>query len=261
MSSTARSIEEVSDPLANFMLNPALPGPGICSVCWTFQDPAYGQCYKCGWQPGLADVVVPITYSVGQEQMHYVLRRYKDGATAEVAARFQLQLAAVLWRFLRAHETCVAAAAGVHSFDRVTVVPSATVARDDARPRLRQIVGQIVGQTAERFDRLLAPTDSTAPGHQYDENRFRARRPLGSANVLLIDDTWTTGASVQAAASALKAAGACRVAVVVIGRHVNRDFADHAERIRTLSRPFDWSTCAVHQTPINRSGPVGLSGV
>jgi hypothetical protein len=134
LSSTPRSIEEVSDPLANFMLNPAQPRPGVCPTCWTFHDPAYDQCYKCGWQPRLTDAVVPITYSIGLEQMHYLLRRYKDGATAEVAARFQLQLAAVLWRFLRAHELCVAAAAGVDGFELVTVVPSGTVARDDTRP-------------------------------------------------------------------------------------------------------------------------------
>lgn len=39
---------------------------------------------------------------------------------------------------------------------------------------------------------------------------------------MLIDDTWTTGASTQSAAYALKAAGARRVGVVVIGRRRDR---------------------------------------
>jgi len=246
VSSARRSIEEVSDPSANFMLNPARPGPGICPTCWTFHDPAYGQCYRCRSQPRIADVVVPITYSIGLEQMHYLLRRYKEGATAEVEARFQLQLAAVMWRFLRSHEACVAAACGAESFELVTVVPSGTLARDDVRPRLREIAGEMVGQTAERFARLLAPTDSTVPGHQYDLNRFRARRPLNGSSVLLIDDTWTTGASTQSAACALKEAGAGRVGVVVIGRHINREYGDNAGHLKALPRPFDWATCAVH---------------
>jgi hypothetical protein len=144
------------------MLNPASPGSGVCPTCWTFHDPAYGQCYKCGWQPLLTDAVVPITYSIGLEQMHYLLRRYKDGATADVAARFQLQLAAVLWRFLRAHEACVAAAAGTRGFELVTVVPSGTVARDDARPRLRQIVGETAGRFAGCSRRRTAPTRATS---------------------------------------------------------------------------------------------------
>jgi orotate phosphoribosyltransferase len=42
--------------------------------------------------------------------------------------------------------------------------------------------------------------------------------------VLLIDDTWTTGGNAQSAALALRAAGAAKVAAVVIGRHFDRRF-------------------------------------
>ncbi|NED11784.1 hypothetical protein [Streptomyces sp. SID9124] len=52
---------------------------------------------------------------------------------------------------------------------------------------------------------------------------------------LLVDDTWTTGNHVRSAATALKAAGARRVAVVVLGRHLNpscRDTSDHVARAR-----------------------------
>jgi predicted amidophosphoribosyltransferase len=41
--------------------------------------------------------------------------------------------------------------------------------------------------------------------------------------VLLIDDTWTTG-NAQSTALALRAAGAAKVAAVVIGRHFDRRF-------------------------------------
>jgi hypothetical protein len=39
--------------------------------------------------------------------------------------------------------------------------------------------------------------------------------------VLVVDDTWVSGGSAQSTAAALKLAGARRVAVVVLGRHVN----------------------------------------
>lgn len=246
MSTKARTIDEVSDPFTNFMLNPAASGPGVCATCWTFNDPAYSTCYACGFQPACADAVLPITYSIGLEQMHFSLRNYKDGATSDIRDRFQLQLAAVLWRFLRDHEACVAVAAQVSRFDVVTVVPSGSTQRDDQRPRLRQIVGDIVVPTAQRFERVLMALNSAAPDHKFDYSRFQSRRPLDGESVLLIDDTWTTGASVQSAAYALKSAGAARVGVVVIGRHVNREFSDHGRRIKALPRPFDWSTCAVH---------------
>ncbi len=50
--------------------------------------------------------------------------------------------------------------------------------------------------------------------------RFRAGQQAAGARVLLLDDTWASGASAQSAAVALKRAGARAVAVVIIGRHV-----------------------------------------
>jgi hypothetical protein len=246
MNAPARSVDEVSAPYANFMLNPAAPGSGICSICWRFSNPDFSTCYECGHQPSAADAVVPITYSIEREQMHHSLRNYKDNATPKIRDRFTVELAAVTWRFLREHEQCVAGAAGVPRFRAVTVVPSGTVARDNARAGLRKIFGQIVTPTAHRFERVLAPTDSTVPRHQYDANRFRALRPLDGVDLLLIDDTWTTGASVQSAAYALKCAGARRVGALVIGRHVDPAFRDNGERLKALPRPFDWDTCATH---------------
>ena len=64
----------------------------------------------------------------------------------------------------------------------------------------------------------------TQPGanlwvRELNPDRFRAPGPLTSAAILLLDDTWTSGASVQSAAVALKRAGARSVAAVVLGRH------------------------------------------
>jgi orotate phosphoribosyltransferase len=67
--------------------------------------------------------------------------------------------------------------------------------------------------------------------------------------VLLIDDTWTTGANAQSAAAALKSAGAGPVAAVVIGRHLNREWHENDRRLRGITRPFDWSHCALCADP------------
>ena len=52
--------------------------------------------------------------------------------------------------------------------------------------------------------------------------------PLAGASVLLIDDTWVSGASAQSAVVALRAAGARHVAVVVLGRHIDPADPAHA---------------------------------
>ena len=78
------------------------------------------------------------------------------------------------------------------------------------------------------------------------------------AAVLVIDDTWTTGANVQSAATVLKEAGAQTVAAVVIGRHLNREWGQNERRLSALDRPFDWTRCA-YCAPAS-GDPAGLSG-
>jgi hypothetical protein len=93
------TVAELSGPYANFMLNPRPPAaPGVCSVCMTFTE-GQDTCYPCGWEPRFADAVLPISYSVHFGQLHTALAQYKR-TSGNVARRLQMELAAVLWRFL-----------------------------------------------------------------------------------------------------------------------------------------------------------------
>ncbi len=177
--------------------------------------------------------------------LHRELRAYKDDRSEVVRDHCTLGLAAVLARFLAEHEACLTRAAQSTGFRLVTTVPSRELRADESRARLREIVGRRCPGTAGRFTRVLRAAGADGPSHRYTPARYRATVALEGLDVLLVDDTWTTGASAQAAARALKAAGAHRVALVVIGRHVNPAWADHALRIRGLSA-FSWSSCARH---------------
>lgn len=240
------TVDEVSAPYANFMRTPAPAGPDVCRICRTFTS-GYATCWRCGRQPDHLDAVLPITYAPSTEQMHLALRGYKDGPTAQVRDRFTRELLAVFWRFIGEHETCIADAAGAPAFELVTTVPSRTAQRDDARPRLRAIVGEYARPTRARYQRLLMPTDLETDARVVDPDRYRATGTLEGAAVLLVDDTWTTGSSAQSAAAALRAAGASTIALVVIGRYINLDYEDHKQRLDGLPRGFDWETCAVHE--------------
>jgi hypothetical protein len=159
-----------------------------------------------------------------------------------------MRLAAILWRFLIAHESHVARASGVESFDVVAVVPSKTTQNDEARPGLRTIVGTLVQQTAARYKRLLRPTDRAMVGRYFDPERYATSRQLDGESVLLIDDTWVTGSSAQSAAAALRDAGAARVGCVVIGRWLTPSFGGDwgtvGDSYDRLPKQFDWSRCA-----------------
>ncbi len=235
------TVRELSAPYENYMLVPR-PGPGVCPVCFTFTT-GLGVCRACASAEQWADAVVPISYSIAGEQLNHELWRYKR-LRGDVPRRLTMRLAAVLWRFLDGHETCVAAAAGTSEFELVTTVPSGDRERDETHP-LRRIVGELVGLTWLRHERLLMRSDRPVPGREFNTDKYVAKRRLDGEPVLLIDDTWTTGANVQSAAAALKAAGAGVVGVVVIGRHIKRDWQDNDRRLRALARPFDWDRCAL----------------
>jgi hypothetical protein len=248
------TVRELTAVYGNFMHSPR-PGPDVCGVCFNFTN-GYSRCYACTHGETWLDVVSPVSYSVAREQLHHALASYKR-LTGEVARRLGAELAAVLWRYLAEHEECVARAAGTTAFDLVTTVPSGERERDECHP-LRRIVGEIVGPTRNRHERLLERSAVDVPAREFHCDKFQALRALSGESVLLIDDTWTTGSSAQSAAAALKSAGAGPVAAVVIGRHLNREWHENDRRLRGITRPFDWSRCARCSEPaLRRSRAAG----
>jgi predicted amidophosphoribosyltransferase len=239
------SVTDLSAPYGNFMLGPRA-GAAVCEVCFDLTD-GHSLCYGCANTQQWLDAVLPISYSIGHEQLHHALACYKR-QPPEVAHRFELELAAVLWRHLAVHEACLAVAAESDGFEIVTTVPSSSEARDEVHP-LQRIVGELVGPTRDRYERLLRRSSAPAPPRILSLEKFKTARNLHHQSVLLIDDTWTTGANAQSAAAALKMAGAGTVAAVVIGRHLNRYHGDNDRRLRGLPGPFDWTHCAVHPAP------------
>jgi predicted phosphoribosyltransferase len=246
------TVTELTALYGNFMLGPRL-GPDVCGVCFNFTN-GYERCYACAHGELWLDAVCPISYSVAREQLHHALRWYKR-LGGEAARRLTMELAAVLWRHLAVHERCVVRAAGVEgAFDLVTTVPSVDAARDEHHP-LRHIVADITGPTRERHERLLTRSSKLVAARAFDREKYEPTRQLHGSSVLLIDDTWTTGANAQSAAASLKAAGAGAVAAVVIGRHLNREWHENDRRIRRIASPFDWNRCALCATA--SPGPTG----
>lgn len=235
------SVARLSDEARTYLIAPRR-GPGVCVDCFNLTR-GYEHCYACTAAGGHLQAIVPISYSVAGERLHAALAAYKRDADPFVG-RATAELAAILWRFLERHEPCIAEAAGVERFDLVTTVPSGDRARDE-RNQLRSIVAELVGPTHDRHERLLRRSTLDAPRRRIDVRRFEAVRPIAGSTVLLVDDTWTTGASAQSAAAALRAAGARSVAAVVIGRYLNPGWSDNRPRLQPLRGGFDFSSCAL----------------
>jgi predicted amidophosphoribosyltransferase len=214
-----------------------------CLVCRGPLRPGYTRCYQCTQhlllgEGSLADVVAPVSYAMRGTAFALALARYKstqDKPAQNQSAQYQSAqyqsaqyqsaqnqsgqrdeaeaLLALLLAFLRDHGPCVWRQADMPAPGLLAVVPSGW-GRQGTHPLLRLV--------APRLRMPLVPLTLRhgEQGRDLNASRFVAG-PTEGADVLLLDDTWVSGASIQSAAVALKRAGAGRVAAVVLGRYLN----------------------------------------
>jgi predicted amidophosphoribosyltransferase len=224
-------------------------GLGVCRICFNLISPECTHCRACRAGENHLDVLVPISYSVSGSRLHREIAAYKRHA--EPFVRYAIRdLAAILERFLSVHELC---AGGGERFQLVTTVPSSHLRRDQHH-QLRRIVAELVPAVSARHRRLLVPSGAAISARLFDPGRYQAVESLSGQRVLLIDDMWTTGASAQSAAAVLRRAGASYVAAVVIGRHLNRAYADNQARVALMQGGFSWASCARCEKALPASG-------
>ena len=208
-----------------------------CRTCRGPVQAGFARCYQCDLAHArcaglLADVVAPIAYAVKGGRLAGDLWRYKSGAAGATEAG--ARLTAMLARFLREQGGQVWRAAGMIAGPGLAAVVPSGQGRPGAHP--------LAGIVVSCVDVPIVPL-STAPGavararglaDGVAASWLTVGGAVAGADVLLVDDTWVSGASAQSAAAALKAAGARRVALVVIGRHVDPADPRSAEFLRTL---------------------------
>jgi hypothetical protein len=186
----------------------------------------------------LADAVVPISCAVQGSGHNAALRAYKSDPPDEGA---RASLRALLLVFLRDHGPCVWRHAGMPAPTRLAVVPGGQ-GRPGPHPLLT-----LVSPHLALAGVMLGVRPGEPLGRSLNPSRFAADRGVAGASVLLLDDTWVSGASAQSAAVALRMAGARHVAVVVLGRHLNPADPGSSAMISALrASPYDPGVCAVH---------------
>lgn len=233
-------------------LHNVFPGdPGLCAVCATPVSEGYLRCRACsqiGPQPGrtggsseLADRLAFMTYAVEGGQAYSVLRGYK---TPSVQARYWTAAATWTVWLLGRHGACAQHLLGAVSSDWMwATVPTARSGRVGEHP-LHSIVRQVWGTTHAEAPLSLARGAETQ-GRGYAPSKFTAAPIAPGGHVILIDDSWTTGANVQSAATALKTAGAEQVSAMVIARLLNDSWEPTRAFLAKggLRSPFDPNAC------------------
>ncbi len=206
-----------------------------CRTCRGPTAVGLARCYQCDLarrQAGdlLADAVAPIGYAVRGGPLAVDLGRYKsDGAgAAESGRRLQGMLAA----YLRDHGESLWTLTGMTRGPKAAAVVPSERGRPGGHPLAALDYGRVLSDVP--LAGLAVAPAGAAHVRGVDPGWLRVEGPVAGVDVLVVDDTWVSGGSAQSAAVALKLAGARRVAIIVIGRHVNPDDPQSARFLADL---------------------------
>jgi hypothetical protein len=222
-------------------------GPDVCPVCHGYRRRGFELCLGCQrvrrQVTGFCQLVVPVTLArSGTSPLYRVLCSYKDDRRPERLRRGDAgAVAALLSRFVSLHGGCIARAASA-CWDCVATVPSSGAHRG-VHPLVRLVAATpgLCERHVELLERGRAPI-----GHlQASDDGYVAADAAGR-RVLLVDDTYTSGARAQSAASALRLGGARVVAILAVARLVRPGFVNGAAFWqRQRLRGFDPATCCL----------------
>jgi hypothetical protein len=187
---------------------------------------------------------VPISLYEIPSQLHHVMRHYKSGMyPADIQRRFTIQLAALIGHFLAEHGECIEQATGGR-WDIITSVPSSG---QRAGEHPLTIAIRMLPGFRDQYEQLLKKGSVDVGHNRASDDGFIVTRKLQGERVLLIDDTFTTGARAQSAASAINLAGGTVVAIVAVGRVINPGFSETVSEFWERQRrgPFTFATCCL----------------
>lgn len=245
--------------------------PGItCEVC---TSPTYGQtrCNPCADAAatfdGLADLVVPLTYSIGAGMSAKVLRHYKDDDNPNMRRYCTGIVSRALHLGIALHRPCIEQRLG--PITTILFVPSTRGLRDFADVVHDMQVGAVDHLTPGRGD----VAESLVVGHRPTKGD-RTVTPhkfvlAGDAtgHVLILDDSWTTGANAQSCALTVRRAGAAAVTVMTVGRRINWGWStdwpegtppcyrNNGDFVRKYLRSYDPYLCPVTGNPCAATPP------
>lgn len=221
----------------------------LCRGAVTFKNDGspWDRCYQCKQYSDALDLMIPISYSTANG-LESALHRYKDWPNYSWLG---MPLACLLHTFLSKHSSCIEGAAG--SIDIAILVPPNTPTRTFGP--VENLLSTVTTPTVQQWynwqiDALVRDTSHPRPGRgSFSPEAYLVNdRVVRDKTVLLLDDTWTSGASMASSAGALKAAGAKAVVGLTLGRQLNLNakYGNTSELYeQSNERAWDQDECTV----------------
>lgn len=232
----------VDTGIINYLHNPLRLPNVTCAKCAGFRE-GYHQCYKCQFEyGGAADLIGAMIFAGDNLQSGRLMYGYKSAAPGPSHVRIVRTLVAL---GLLGHIGCAAALVGVTTTHWATVPSLRNIGSNHP---FREILRTILPDEREI---VVSATEAAANKSVQERRRFEpAYYALGTAvpkdiHVMVIDDTYTSGAHAQSVALKLKQAGASKASVLTVARWldmekepVKRFYKDHVR-----DNPFDAMAC------------------
>lgn len=212
----------------------------VCGLCLGPVS-TYRQCSSCheifhtGRAPlALRNQVLPMTSALNPSRWYSALVQYKGGFHPELG----LVLASVAHHFLQSRASMVRAALG-GEIDVITPVPSKRTGVTFDNQPLRLALGRVESIEAKLRHTLVHDTTVALARRTYAPRAFTSGpNPVDGKRVLLIEDSWASGATAVSAAGALLDAGATSVLIAPIARIIPSGYwpDDHPYRAAMTNR-------------------------
>lgn len=232
-----------SDLLAPELVPMPKDAPDVCPLCRSGRTRQDRLCFSCERTSAQVlypcELVLPISYYTTPSALRDRMHDYKEHPDPAVREDQSHSVAAILARYLVEHHDALIARFG--AWDEVVAVPST---HHDNRPALQTAIEANFPDALGPFTRPIEHGPGAMTFNQASPTGFIpiAGSAISGRRMLLVDDTYTTGARLQSAHHGLVAAGSTVVAAIVVTRKIKPDPRYGSDRLweRQTAVPFNF---------------------
>ena len=206
---------------------------GLCALCRT---PTGGSefCFNCLRAPARPDAAGFTSYAIDSALSGEDMRRYKGWSPNAARALDGVRL---LLEHGLAHLDCAEALAGA-SLDAVAVIPSRTHHVPGTPSPLQRLCSRTLPRDLPTVG--LSPTPGSTSDRRVRADAFDIGDCRGLSHVLIIDDTWVSGATMLSAVWDMRRRGVERVSMLALARWLNRQYSFTNDFIRRVDSARAW---------------------